>query len=137
MLAHHLEQICKELELAPPESPSTDGIFKVAFDETLEVQFQENQDTSIYFYSEVAPAPQENGDKLYYMLMDANLLGIETGLSVLGINAKEDKVTLSRLLPKQIDYSDFRNELESFLNYSESWQAEVLRYSEENQTEKS
>ena len=61
-------------------------------------------------------------------LMKANLLGQGTGGATLAMDENENFLTLSLVLPYDMNYKTFKDALEDFANYLDFWKAELIRH---------
>ena len=57
--------------------------------------------------------------------MKANFLGQGTGGAVIGMDPEENLLTLSLLLPYDMNYKMFREALEDFANFLDYWKTEL------------
>lgn len=125
MLKQYLQQVCNELEIDQELSPSADGCFKLTFDQGSEVEFKENQDLTVFFHTQLTSLPKSNCEEYLALIMEAHLFGKETGNAFFGLDSKEEKLTLSQLLPPRLEYQEFTSQLEDFLNYRDFWSEET------------
>lgn len=93
-----------------------------------DVTLKEPEDGKFYLFSKLGQVPKEKKDDLFLYLMQANLLGQGTGLSTLGISDDEKSLTLSLSLPYEVNYREFKEILEEFLNYQDYWRKEIVRF---------
>jgi len=64
-------------------------------------------------------------EEAFIYLMKANLLGQGTGNQVLGLDPEEKTLTLSCIIPYDMDYREFKERIEDFVNYLDYWRLEV------------
>jgi len=57
-------------------------------------------------------------------LMKANLLGQGTGEQAIGLDHEEKSLTLSCIIPYDINYKEFKEKIEDFVNYLDYWRLE-------------
>lgn len=130
VLQTYIEQLSQELQL--PEIPVSNDQHVYSF---IVVGFQIEMwegEKEIYFFAAVARLPNHNREEFLTYVMKANFLGQGTGGSVLGIKEDESSLTLSKSLPYETPYRDFKDLIENFVNYLEFWTKEIHQY--ENKT---
>lgn len=102
-----------------------EGSFMLKIPERFEVWVRETPE-GILLESTLAPMPEiRDKESLFIYLMKANLFGQGTGGTVIGLDGNEKNLTLSQLLPYEVNYALFRDKLEAFINYLEFWQGEI------------
>ena len=79
----------------------------------------------IYFKANICQLPLKKREDLLMRLMQANLIGQGTGGSVIGLDKQEKFLTLSLALAYELNYQDFKEALEDFVNYLAHWKEEV------------
>lgn len=105
--------------------PNEDGSYSLFLEPNLHILLRENAEAGISFLSFLAPLPEENKEEFLLKAMIANLFGRETGGAALGLDREGKKVTLLSFLPQQLNYRDFHDLLEDFVNYAEAWKLET------------
>ncbi|MBS0645636.1 MAG: type III secretion system chaperone [Verrucomicrobia bacterium] len=128
MLNRFIEQITKEMNLKLSKESGVPGFYELNFEPQIKVSIHENKEGIIKLQSYLASLPQEKLDEYLLFVMSANLFGQETGKNYLGLDRDEKRVTLNRLLEKEIEYAEFKLALEEFLNYCETWRADTKAY---------
>lgn len=119
-----LQQLSQELEIPMP-APDTKGQYKIVFSD-LEVSLYPLE-PGIGMYSPVARCPPDGQEALFQQMMLANLFGQGTAGAVLGLTPDAKTLTLSQEIEYNIEYKDFRDILEDFLNAADFWHSEVER----------
>ncbi len=132
MMERLLEQLKKDLGLQDPLLPHDDGGYVLDFEPDLHVTVYQHVDEVIRLYCKLAPLPKEGCGEFLHTCMVGNLLGRETGGASLGIDATEQNLCLSYCLPSEINYREFRDAFEDFVNYSDAWRQEALVFAELN-----
>lgn len=56
--------------------------------------------------------------------MEASLFGLETGGAILGLD--DNHIVLLKKISADVSYEDFQDYLETFINFSESWQNDLV-----------
>lgn len=79
----------------------------------------------IYIYATIINCPQENHEDLFSYLMAANLLGQGTGNNVISLDPSGKFLTLSSLLPYEVNFKEFKESIEDFINYLIYWKKEI------------
>ena len=80
----------------------------------------------------VGEFPQSKQEEFALFSMKGNFLGQGTGRSVLGLDENEKTLTLSCVLPYELDYSHFKDSLEEFSNYLGYWQEMLTSFKDTN-----
>lgn len=130
MLERLLEQLKKDLGLSESLVPSDDGGYILDFEPDLHVAVYEHADQSVRLFCKLAPLPKDNMEEFLHSCMAGNLLGKETGGATLGIDDSEKNLCLTYSVPEGINYRDFRDAFEDFVNYSDAWRQEALVFAE-------
>lgn len=126
MLKALIKELSDDLGFTTPLSSESDGAYLALFDPNLQISLSENESSGITLFTQLAPLPEEHTAVILRKIMSANLLGRETGKSVLGLDADGKQVTFSKLLPLQIAYKEFYDAIEDFVNYADAWRQELL-----------
>ncbi len=66
-------------------------------------------------------------ETLFIYLMKANFIGQGTGGGVISLDPEEKFLTLSLIMPYEVNYRIFRDRLEDFVNYLDFWKSELKR----------
>jgi hypothetical protein len=66
-------------------------------------------------------------ETLFSYLMKANYIGQGTGGGIIALDPEEKTLTLSLIMPYEVNYRIFRDRLEEFINYLEFWKSELER----------
>lgn len=121
MLERYLRQLAEELEMS--EIPAIDEATKTFSLEILETMpiTLEQKEPGVSLFAKLSPPPELKREDLFLHLMKANFLGQGTGGSAIGLQDDEKFLTLSSLLPYDMDYAAFKRELEDFVNYVVYW----------------
>lgn len=128
MIERYLRAVCEEYSLRFPRKEKT-GVYPLSIgDETILVK---NLEPGISFFSVMRKLPEKKKEDLFLYLMRANLLGQGTGNCRIGIEEKEEFLTLSLGLPYEMSYQVFQESLEDFVNYLNFWREEVTKWENE------
>ena len=127
MIESLLKTLCAELEIDSLPIKEEDGSYPFALSPEITIQIKE-LDPGLSFFSKIAPCPQLKKEELFMYLMKANLLGQGTGGSTLAMDENENFLTLSLVLPYDMNYKMFKDALEDFANYLDFWRNELIRH---------
>ncbi|NGX39501.1 MAG: hypothetical protein KR126chlam1_00830 [Chlamydiae bacterium] len=128
----HLKELCEDLELDPNLEKSKVGNYLLPITESLQIEVK-NLDPGVYFFSPISPCPKQKKEELFILLMKANLFGQGTFGAAIGLEEKENLLTLSRDIHYDMDYRAYREALEDFTNIVQYWRDEVARHEREAQ----
>ncbi|MBL8251044.1 MAG: type III secretion system chaperone [Candidatus Competibacter sp.] len=100
-----------------------EGVCRLVFDERFPVDIEASPDNdAVHLYSVLCPIPPEDKERFYERLLEANLFGGDTGGAWFALDGSHGEVVLNRTVSiANIDYQDFANLLEGFVNCLESW----------------
>jgi Tir chaperone family protein CesT len=127
MLEQLLKTLNEELKLETPPKIDKERFYTFLINPHLEIKVKEH-DAGTILLAKIGPCPQVKKEKLFSHLMKANFLGQGTGGSSIGLEENENSLTLSSILPYDMNYKMFRDALEDFVNYIEYWKAQLLRH---------
>ena len=126
MLEPLLRQLSEELEL--PLSPKDEkGMFHLEINAELKIALKELE-PGAFLFTKIGLCPTEKKEELFLLLMRANLLGIGTGGSVLALDEDEKFLTLSFVLPYDVNFKTFKETVEDFSNFVDYWRGELLKF---------
>jgi len=127
LLESFLNTLVEELVLDSPPQQEERGTFLLQLNAQTAITLQE-LDPGISFVSQIGACPAERREELFMLLMKANLLGQGTGGAVIALDKEGNFLTLSRVLPYDMNYKTFRDALEDFANFLEYWKEELVRH---------
>lgn len=130
MLKRFMDQLDSSSGLRESITKSEEGSFSLDLEPNLHICLSENPESGICLYAVLAPLPEKNKEEFLLSLMKANLFGRETGGAALGIDKEGKQVTFLTFLPEEINYRDFHDCLEDFVNYADAWKVEITEFSE-------
>lgn len=127
MLEQFIQTIVQDLEI--PELPEKgDGnVYQLHLNSQTAITLQE-QEESISLWSRIGPCPVSKKEELFILLMKANFLGQGTGGATIALDENENYLTLSSVLPYDMNYKMFKDALEDFANYLDYWKEELIRH---------
>lgn len=123
--------LAQDLELEEIPQRSKEGVFALTLNEEFSFLVRETEERVI-LEAQVAPLPQEKQEEVALMLMSANFLGQKTGSCALGLERNEKFLTLSCILPYDMDYKLFKLSVEEFVNYLSFWKEEIRALNEKD-----
>jgi len=111
-----------ELEQTPKKDPMNQFALKLNAEQVIMLK---EEGEGIVLRARIATLPLERQEELCMHLMKGNFLGQGTGKSVIGLSEDEKFLTLSQVLPYDMNYKAFKLLLEEFANYLDFWQEEM------------
>lgn len=126
MLEEHLNRLAEDLQIPPLDPKDKNSCYYLPLTEDLEITIQSRKLGSALF-SKVASVPSQKKEEAFLYFMSANLLGQGTGNQVLGIDPDEKFLTLSCVIPYEMNYKEFREKIEDFANYLSYWRTEAAK----------
>lgn len=131
MLEMHLKQLTDELNLNSKPQLDKDRFFVLTFNSELTLKLKEH-DPGLALFAQIGPCPQMKREELFSYLMRANFLGQGTGGATLALDGTESFLTLSSILPYDMNYKMFRDAVEDFANYVDYWKTELIQHKEKS-----
>lgn len=127
MLEQLLNTLSEQLEMEAPPKKAEDGLYHLELNPQMEIAFKQ-LDPGIALWAKIGPCPLVKREELFILLMKANFLGQGTGGAVIALDENENFLTLSLVLPYDMNYKMFKESLEDFTNYLDYWREELLRH---------
>jgi hypothetical protein len=127
LLEQFLSTLVQDLELGETPKKEEGNVFQLALNPVIVVNLQE-LDPGISFWSRIGVCPIAKREDLFILLMKANFLGQGTGGSTIALDENENFLTLSSILPYDMNYKMFKDALEDFANYLDYWREELIRH---------
>jgi hypothetical protein len=128
MLKELMSQLAAELEVEEQSLARADGVYALPLDEGLTIKIREDAAGQCLLESSFVPSPQTKKEAFFSQLLLANLFGQGTRRAVLGLSLDGKQLVLSNELPPTVQYKEFRETLEDFMNTMEFWYHEALSY---------
>jgi hypothetical protein len=125
-----LEKLMSQLEqdLAMDNlTPSEEGRTHLSFDYEINVEAIELE-KKIILKGLIGEPPQQNQNAFLLKVMEANLFGIGTRSTVIGLNDEGKLLTLSMELDYNSSFKDFKEKLEDFISVIEFWRIEAQKH---------
>ncbi len=129
MLEQLLQTFIDEMELGEMPAQDDQKAYLVKISSEMHVSIRQMQ-PGIFFHSPLAPLLEQKREDLFIFLMKANFLGQGTGGGAIGLDDAEKFLTLSLVIPYDMNYQTFKESLEDFANYVDYWREEIARFYE-------
>lgn len=126
-LNEFMKQLSYEMELEEPLKPETNGNYILPLEEDLSLAIGPAEG-GLFFSSEICKCPTIKREEFLTELMHADLFGQGTSNALLGLTKKGDKITLTRYIAHEIDYKEFSEILEDFINAIDCWVEESKNF---------
>lgn len=127
MLDGFMQKLMQELEIEGSLATEVPGVYAFPVDEEKSVMIGEIPH-GFTLRCDLLEFKSDKEEELYTQMLFANLFGMGTDGAVLGLGPEGKKLTLSREIDYDIEFQEFRDILEDFLNTVELWEQEVLTY---------
>ena len=125
MLEDFIEKLSREMELEEPLKAQVPGIFVLPLDEGLNITITSTPSHSLAFSCTVGVCPNTGKEAFYTRLLLANLFGQGTKGAVLALDLEAGQVTLTQNFDYHLEYKDFRDAIEDFINAADLWKQEI------------
>lgn len=127
MLDSFMQQIVKEMEIEDSLASDVPGVYQFPIDEDTTILISEIP-RGFEFTCDVCPCPKKKQEEFFTSALFANLFAQGTEGCTLGLDAEGEVVTLSRPVDYEIEYMEFRDMLEDFVNTVTQWKEETAFY---------
>ena len=127
MLEKHLQQLIDQLELSQMPIKDERGAYLLILSPEMQISIKD-LDPGFFLHAPLTPLQATKREELLIYLMKANFLGQGTGGSVISLDENDKFLTLSLVLPYDMNYKNFRDSLEDFTNYVDYWREELIRF---------
>lgn len=124
-----VKKLCEEMELEGSLRTEVPGVFALPIDEGVDVNMTTLTGGGVSFTCTFGARPHENVEEFVTQALLANLLGNGTYNAVLGLDENGEKLRLSRDVETPLNYEQFHNILEDFINSIDFWTEEAQSYS--------
>lgn len=129
MLERFMSQLAEDLDLGDTAlSTGTPDLYSMTMDQDLKITIQKAVDGCIIMKCLIAPFPTAQQESFATEAMRANLFGLGTHQAILGITADKESLTLTRIIDYPIEYKDFKESLEDFINVMDFWRNKALNH---------
>lgn len=127
MLSEWIKKYSQEFELEDALETGIPGTYEYPIDEDISVMITEIPRGFSLKCSQIE-CPSEINEEFFQHALFGNLYGQGTEGAVLGLDLEGKRLTLSRDIDYTIEYQDFKDILEDFLNSVDFWKREVASY---------
>jgi len=124
MLEMHLKQLSEEFSLPSRPHLDKDKFYVLSFNPDLTVKLKE-EDPGLILFAQIGALPKIKKEEFFSYVMRANFLGQGTGGGTIALDETESFLTLSSVLPYDMNYKMFRDAVEDFTNYVDYWKTEL------------
>ena len=126
-LQDHLLELAANLDITPPQLSDKETLVRWKITPLHELQFGTlEQDFTLS--CSIGEPPARNKEDFYLLLMSANFLGQGTGGGILGMDKEEKYLTLSSIIPYDVDAKRFKEIVEDSVNFVDFWRGELARH---------
>jgi len=120
-----IHKMVEELHLGDAPNKDKNGFFHLKIQPNLSILIKDLL-PGLFVSAKIIELPKEgNNEALYLHLMQANVLGRDTGGGAIGIDITEKHLTLSQILPFAPEYKVFYETVEDFVNYIDYWKQKI------------
>lgn len=123
MLETFMRQFVEELELDESIAEASAGAYTIPLEEDVKVLISALPQ-GFSLTCNVMSCPTANKELFLTKVLHGNLFGQGTHHAVLGLNDSGNLLTLSRVIDYNVEYKDFRESLEDFINTIDFWRQE-------------
>lgn len=127
-IQEYTKKIIELLNFSQPSYPDENKIYTLDFGESLVVKYSDLH-PGVHFMSVIGKLPEKDREVVVSSLMHLHLFGNGTGGGVFGYNEENKSLTFTHALPYRLQFEEFKNALEDFVNYVEFWMAELNKVS--------
>ena|ERR1700722_11244045 len=127
MLDTFMQQLTKEMEIEGSLATEVPGVYAIPVDDNISVLVS-SIPRGFTLRCDVAPINPENEEVFYIHALQANLFGQGTDGSILGLDSEGKQLILSREIDYNVEYKEFRDLIEDFLNSVDFWREEAQAY---------
>lgn len=126
-LDNYIDQLVKEMEFEGGLATQVPGVFAFPLEENLTVTISDRPPGFSLFCS-LDSIPKARQEEFLTRVMLGNLFGQGTKGAVLGISEDGNLLTLTQVIDYNIEYKEFRDILEDFVNTVDVWREETAKY---------
>lgn len=120
-----IAELSKELDMDEFISFSQPNRYSLTFENDIQIDIFK-LDSNYLFKGMIGSFPKSNDEAFLLRIMEANLFGIGTKSSTIGLN-QENLLTLTLEVDYNGRYLDFKNKLEEFVNVMDFWRTEAKK----------
>jgi hypothetical protein len=124
-----LTDLSEKLHLSSPPTKDEQGTYHFGINPALQIELKLLY-PGLSFSSKIGHPPPDRKEEFYMYMMRANFLCQGTGGAVIGLCNQEKVLTLELSIPYEVNYLEFKDKLEDFVNYTEYWREEIKKFKE-------
>jgi len=124
MLENFMQQFQKDMDVADAFDKPTPDSYSIPFDKGFKIVITELP-SGFSLFSEFNALPKSNEEAFYLKALTGNLFGKGTRGSSLGINDKENMLTISQVIDYNTEYKDFKEIIDDFITTIDFWKNEL------------
>ena len=129
MLENFIPQLITDLELPVKSLESkVQGVYTLPMNKDNSIEITDLM-TGFILKCQIAPFPKKQEELFVSKVMLANLFGQGTKEAVLSLSRENNFLTLNRLIDRPVNYKEFIETLEDFINVLNFWKEEVILFS--------
>lgn len=127
MLDELIHNLLKDIDLEKEPVKLGPMSYQIDLAVDLSITIKAN-DPGYYMQIAIDRITDYEAEILFITLMEANLFGQGTGGGILGISVENNLLMYSRKILQDLNYQDFKEKIEEFVNYSEFWRVEIKNH---------
>lgn len=127
MLDSFMQKLVKDMEIEESLASDVPGVYNIPLDEEITILISEIP-RGFEFTCIVCECPKKGLEEFFTNALFANLFSQGTEGCTLGLDAEGDYVTLSRSVDYEVEYQEFRDITEDFINTVLQWKEETAYY---------
>ncbi len=127
MLDTFMQQLTKELEIEGSLATEVPGVYTIPVNENLSVLISEIP-RGFSITCTMADSPKKNEEEFFSQALLANMFGNGTDGCTLGLTEDGEQLILSRSIDYEVNFQEFTDVIEDFLNAVDLWRQEAKAY---------
>lgn len=132
-LQDFIHKLCDDLEIELKPTINENMEYNLSIFENLDLYIIEFNDHA-FIRCNLQEIPKDKKEELLTFLMSANFIGEYTGGSAIGMDEEEKNLTLSLLMPYELNYILFKERIEDFVNYVYYIRDEITQFTSDNKS---
>lgn len=120
------EKIIQILNLQQGAHPDEDKMYTLDLGDDLIVRYSDLH-PGVYMVSHLGPLSDKSREVWAASIMHLNLFGNGTGGGVIGYDEEIKLLTFSEAVPYRLQFGEFKDVLEDFINYVDFWKNEIKK----------
>jgi len=132
-LQDFIHRLFDDLEIAPKPTINENREYNLPIFDDIDLYIIEFDDHA-FIRCNLQEMPKDKKEDLLTFLMGANFIGQQTGGAAIGLAEEEKNLTLSLLMPYELNYILFKEKIEDFVNYVYYIRDEITQFSSANKS---